>query len=57
MELYNAMTGERDHKFKLLLKSLDEGDGFDIHRNYRFPVIIREGEEMYFCMPKLYSIR
>ena len=57
VELYNPMTGERVHKFKLLFKHLDTGDEGENHANYRFPVIIKQGESMYLSMPRLSAIR
>ena len=54
------MTGEREkdeHLFKLLLKELDHGDEGENHADYRFPVMIKKGESMHMCMPKLSAIR
>ena len=57
VELYDPMTGVIVHKKKLLMKELDKGDDWDCHSNYRFAVIIKKGESMHMCMPRLKAIR
>ena len=43
VELYDPMTGDRVHNFKLLMEHLDQADYYDNHSNYRFPVVIKKG--------------